>query len=69
MKEYGVQESWTQILVIENLSPRCFGYMPIMFLSNGEILIAYVEEQNNRSGSRLDGCCNLEAKTFRRYSY
>ncbi|KAM1056911.1 hypothetical protein ACFX13_031014 [Malus domestica] len=66
MKEYGVQQSWTQILVIENLSPRCFGYMPIMFLSNGEILIAYVEEQNNCSGSRLVGCYNLEAKTFRR---
>ncbi|XP_009374944.2 F-box/kelch-repeat protein At3g23880 [Pyrus x bretschneideri] len=66
MKEYGFQQSWTQILVIDNLSPRCFGYMPIMFLSNGEILIAYVEKQNNCSGSRLVGCYNQEAKTFRR---
>ncbi|CAN6560440.1 unnamed protein product [Malus baccata var. baccata] len=66
MKEYGVQQSWTKILVIDNLTPRSFGYMPIMFLSNGEILIAYVEEQNNGSGSRLVGCFNQEAKTFSR---
>ncbi|KAM1804450.1 hypothetical protein ACFX12_030308 [Malus domestica] len=66
MKEYGVQQSWTKILVIDNLTPKSFGYMPIMFLSNREILIAYVEEQNNGSGSRLVGCFNQEAKTFSR---
>ena len=66
MKDYGVQQSWTKILVIENLSPLCFGYMPIKFLSNGEILIAYVDEQGNDISRRLVGCYSQESKTFRR---
>ncbi|KAL6219313.1 hypothetical protein ACLB2K_007072 [Fragaria x ananassa] len=40
MKDYGVQESWTKILVIENLYPDS-SYKPIMFLNDVEILMRY----------------------------
>ncbi|KAL6228428.1 hypothetical protein ACLB2K_002379 [Fragaria x ananassa] len=40
MKDYGVQESWTKILVIENLYPDS-SYIPIMFLNDVEILMRY----------------------------
>ncbi|XP_048427885.1 F-box protein At3g07870-like [Pyrus x bretschneideri] len=42
MKEYGVQDSWTKTLVVEKLYLRersCDLYEPLIFLSNGEILI------------------------------
>ncbi|KAK9933554.1 hypothetical protein M0R45_020747 [Rubus argutus] len=47
MKDYGVQESWTKFLVIENLYPRDNRphvnnvYEPIMFLNDVEILLTY----------------------------
>ncbi|CAB4293433.1 unnamed protein product [Prunus armeniaca] len=44
MKDYGVQESWTKTFVIENLYPRelsCDLYEPMLFLSNGEIVMSY----------------------------
>ncbi|KAM5569193.1 F-box protein [Rosa sericea] len=46
MKDYGVQESWTKILVIENLYPWVrYGlhnaYEPIVFFNDGEILMTY----------------------------
>ncbi|XP_061995143.1 F-box protein At3g07870-like [Rosa rugosa] len=44
MKDYGVQESWTKILVIENLNLHlsnsgCELLEPLMFLRNGDILM------------------------------
>lgn len=44
MKHYGVQESWTKTLVIENLYDRelsCDLYEPMVYLSNGEIIMSY----------------------------
>ncbi|CAN6551487.1 unnamed protein product [Malus baccata var. baccata] len=44
MKEYGVRETWTKTLVIENLYPRelsCDLYEPMVFLRNGEIVMSY----------------------------
>ncbi|XP_061991423.1 F-box protein At3g07870-like isoform X2 [Rosa rugosa] len=46
MKDYGVQESWTKILVIENLYPWVGhvlqnAYEPIVFFNDGEILMTY----------------------------
>ncbi|KAL6207798.1 hypothetical protein ACLB2K_018751 [Fragaria x ananassa] len=43
-KEYGVGESWTKALVIENVYPREYladSYEPILFLDDGEILMVY----------------------------
>ncbi|CAN6548112.1 unnamed protein product [Malus baccata var. baccata] len=43
MKNYGVQESWTKTLVIENLYDRelsCDLYEPMVYLSNGEIIMS-----------------------------
>ncbi|CAL2227233.1 unnamed protein product [Prunus armeniaca] len=63
MKEYGVQESWTKILTFENLfglwtERICDRYNPIMFLSNGEILMFYNFERVV--------CYNQEQKSFRK---
>ncbi|KAM1148657.1 hypothetical protein ACFX2B_029034 [Malus domestica] len=71
MKDYGVQQSWTKILVIENLSTLCFGYMPIKFLSNGETLIAYEDRQGNGISRRLVDCLPGLCLEFQRddYSY
>ncbi|KAK9933531.1 hypothetical protein M0R45_020726 [Rubus argutus] len=46
MKDYGVQESWTKILVFENMYPQeryhlHNVYEPIVFSSDGEILMIY----------------------------
>ncbi|KAM5569180.1 F-box protein [Rosa sericea] len=64
MKDYGVQESWTKFLVIENLSPTRSltraDYEPIMFLSNGEILMSY--------GASAVVCYNPETKSFKETS-
>ncbi|CAB4262854.1 unnamed protein product [Prunus armeniaca] len=62
MKEYGVQESWTKVLVFGNLyeCPEeriCHVYEPIMFLRNGEILLLF----NNCAVV----CYNQETKSFR----
>ncbi|KAM0985059.1 hypothetical protein ACFX13_012593 [Malus domestica] len=62
MKEYGVQKSWTKVLVFEKLYDCveelcCDVYEPIMYLSNGEILMLY----NNRAIV----CYNGERKSFR----
>ncbi|KAI5349655.1 PREDICTED: F-box [Prunus dulcis] len=61
MKDYGVQESWTKFLVIvENLfrrTPFLSLHEPIMFLSNGEILMVH----NNWDVV----CYNKEKKSFR----
>ncbi|XP_062021420.1 F-box protein At3g07870-like [Rosa rugosa] len=47
MKDYGVQESWTKVFVIKNLllDTLCRPYFePLMFLSDGSILISYCNE-------------------------
>ncbi|KAK9903126.1 hypothetical protein M0R45_001265 [Rubus argutus] len=59
MKDYGVQESWTKILVLEDNYPRGRGldfYQPMVFLSNGDILMSY----NNEDVV----CYNKEMKGF-----
>ncbi|XP_004292837.1 PREDICTED: F-box protein At3g07870-like [Fragaria vesca subsp. vesca] len=61
MKEYGVGESWTKALVIENVYPREFladSYEPILFLADGEILMVY----NDRIIVRY----NPKTKTFKK---
>ncbi|XP_040375098.1 uncharacterized protein LOC112199406 isoform X1 [Rosa chinensis] len=63
MRDYGVQDSWTKIFVIENLYLRRYQpeeYGPIMFLSNGEILMSY--------GVGAVVCYNPETKSFRKTS-
>lgn len=65
MKEYGVQESWTKIIVFESLYKyhrdlSWHSYEPIMFLNNGEILLLF----NNRDVV----CYNQESKSFREIS-
>lgn len=75
MKDYGVQESWTRIfvidylyqrsLVIENLYPRRYQredleYEPIMFLNNGEILLS--------QGVGSVVCYNPKTKGFKKTS-
>jgi F-box interacting protein len=63
MKDYGVQESWTRIFVVENLYPRRYkreDYEPIMFLNNGDILMSY--------GVGAVVCYNPETKSFRKTS-
>ncbi|KAK4266445.1 hypothetical protein QN277_027366 [Acacia crassicarpa] len=48
MKDYGVKESWTKQLVIENLYPRKSHsdvYEPVKFLGNGEILMLYNDSE------------------------
>ncbi|KAM5565860.1 F-box protein [Rosa sericea] len=53
MKDYGVQESWTKVFVIKNLLlpdmedygvQVCPYFEPVMFLSDGSILISYSNE-------------------------
>lgn len=41
MKEYGVRDSWTKQFVIENVNihPYFDYYMPLIFFSNGKILM------------------------------
>ncbi|KAM0988409.1 hypothetical protein ACFX1X_012606 [Malus domestica] len=65
MLEYGVQESWTKIIVFESLYKyhrdlSWHSYEPIMFLNNGEILLLF----NNRDVV----CYNQESKSFREIS-
>ncbi|KAF7837193.1 F-box protein [Senna tora] len=60
MKDYGVKESWTKQLVIENLYPRDLSpdyYEPIQFFNNGDILMLYNYCEVV--------CYNTETKTFR----
>ncbi|KAK9933548.1 hypothetical protein M0R45_020742 [Rubus argutus] len=61
MKDYGVQQSWTRFLVVENLYPRGYRYEPIMFLNNGEILMSCC-------GVGAVVCYNPETKGFRKTS-
>lgn len=67
MKDYGVQESWTKILVIENLYVTDFRYSldqrhdvyePLMFLGDGEILMMY--------NDRVVDSYNQETKRFQK---
>ncbi|KAM1403740.1 hypothetical protein ACFX2I_012304 [Malus domestica] len=65
MLEYGVQESWTKIIVFESLHKyhrdlSWHSYEPLMFLNNGEIPLLF----NNRDVV----CYNQESKSFREIS-
>ncbi|XP_068331591.1 F-box protein At3g07870-like [Pyrus communis] len=76
MKEYGVQDSWTKTLVVENLYLRersCDLYEPLIFLSNGEILMSYndwivVCYDPNRKNLRETRIARTQSD-FRAYAY
>nr|XP_011462128.1 PREDICTED: F-box protein At3g07870-like [Fragaria vesca subsp. vesca] len=62
MKDYGIQESWTRSLVIENFFPKELSFVccePIILLSNGEILMF------NDDDPWVIVCYNKEEKSFR----
>ncbi|XP_040364575.1 uncharacterized protein LOC121050065 [Rosa chinensis] len=67
MKDYGIQESWTKDFVIKNLqlhppsleSYRLY-YEPVMFLSDGSILISYCNEVFISYNQEMDSYLKIE---------